>query len=298
MRSLITGGAGFIGSHLADALIQSGHDVTIMDDFSTGRMENINPRCKCPHEVSGYFDHIYHLAAVVGVERVIRFPENTMTVNAGGTLEILKRSFGRIFIASSSEVYGESFEPLSEDMPCKVFPSGDPRLMYTASKLMAEIIALSSGKDVVIGRIFNTVGPRQVGDYGMVLPRFIQWAMEGEPIQVNGDGSQVRCFCHVKDTVDAIMGLMAESAGGIFNIGSDQPIMIRDLAQLVKSIVKSDSQLVFKKGPCMDYQHRVPNIDKIRNITGWRPTRPLDYTIREIADDRREGMPVLQRAVS
>src|SRR5579859_4910005 len=254
-RALITGGAGFIGSHLAERLLDAGQEVTIIDNLSTGQFENIEHLEK---RIGVHFaiedirtaavmdrlvsecDVIYHLAAAVGVFEIVRSPIDTIEVNVGGTETVLRtarRYRRKVLIASTSEVYGKNEKfPFSEDDDRTLGPTTKSRWSYAASKELDEFLALAYHQaarlPVVIFRLFNTVGPRQRGRYGMVLPRFVQWALDNEPIQVYGDGTQRRCFCNVRDVTEAIIGL-AESpraVGEVFNIGSTEEVTIMALA--------------------------------------------------------------------
>lgn len=312
-HALITGGAGFIGSHLAEHLLARGYTVTIIDNLSTGRFENIahlegHPRFHYAIEdirAHAVMDRlvsecnvIYHLAAAVGVFPIVSHPIDTIEVNVGGTevvLQTARRYRRKVLIASTSEVYGKGIKvPFSEDDDRVLGPTTSSRWSYAASKELDEFLALAYHRavnlPVVIMRFFNTTGPRQIGHYGMVLPRFIQWAMADEPIQVYGDGTQTRCFCNVADVVRAVAALgESESAiGQVFNIGSDDEISIHDLAQRVIKRTNSNSEIVFVpyekayEPGFEDMQRRVPDISKIGQAIGWEPTISLDETIDQI----------------
>jgi len=320
-HALITGGAGFIGSHLADRLIAHNHTVTIIDNLSTGRFENIAHLDGHPHfryaiedirnihvldRLVSECDVIYHLAAAVGVKKIISQPIDTIEINIGGTEMVLKtarRYRKKVLIASTSEVYGKGIRfPFHEDDDTVLGPTSRSRWSYAASKAIDEFLALAYhrevGLPVVIFRLFNTVGPRQTGQYGMVLPRFVQAALANQPIPVYGDGQQQRCFCNVFDVVEAIHALAENpaSVGKVFNIGSTEEITILDLAQRVRQRANSQSEVrlipyeeAYEAG-FEDFRRRVPSLDKIRQIIEWEPTTPLDETIDQIIAYYREDM--------
>jgi len=312
-HALITGGAGFIGSHLAEALLARGDRVTVIDNLSTGRFENIAPLAERPNfryaiedirhaavmdRLVSECDVVYHLAAAVGVFAIVHSPIDTLEINVGGTeiaLQTARRYRKKVIITSTSEVYGKGVRvPFNEDDDRILGPTTKSRWSYAASKELDEFLALAYHRavelPVVIVRLFNTVGPRQVGNYGMVVPRFVQWALRGEPIQVYGDGEQSRCFANVHDVVDGIMRLaQAEGAvGQVFNIGNGEEVTIRQLAERVKQLTGSASEIVYVpydeayEAGFEDMRRRVPDVGKIRAVTGWRPTTPLDETIRQI----------------
>lgn len=320
-HALITGGAGFIGSHLAEYLLARGQQVTVIDNLSTGRFENIahlegQPGFRYAIEdirhaavmdrLVSECDVIFHLAAAVGVFSIVHSPIDTLEINVGGTeivLQTARRYRKRVLIASTSEVYGKGVKvPFSEDDDRILGPTTKSRWSYAASKELDEFLALAYHKavnlPVTIVRLFNTVGPRQVGHYGMVVPRFVRWALAGEPIQVYGDGQQSRCFANVHDVVDAIARLAAcdVAIGEVFNIGSHEEITIRELAERVKARTGSQSEIVlipydqaYEVG-FEDMRRRVPDISKIRRVIGWEPTTPLDTTIDQIvAHFRAQG---------
>lgn len=314
IRALITGGAGFIGSHLSERLLASGYHVTVIDNLSTGRLGNIEHLAANPdfsyavedirniHVIDRLVsecDIIFHLAAAVGVRNIIERPINTIEVNIGGTETILKtasRYRRRVLIASTSEVYGKGVNfPFREDDDTLSGPTLRSRWSYAASKAVDEFLAFAYhaeiGLPITLFRLFNTVGPRQVGQYGMVLPRFVRWALANEAIQVYGDGQQQRCFANVYDVVAAIQGLAeCETAvGELYNIGSDEEISILDLAQRVRDRADSASQIelvpyeqAYQQPGFEDFRRRVPSIDKISDAIGWRPSTPLDDTIDQI----------------
>ncbi len=311
MRYLITGGAGFIGSHLAERLLRKGHTVTIVDDLCTGAIQNIESLKSRPgfnYVVDSIFnrpllaeliddhDAIFHLAASVGVRLIVESPVRTIETNVRGTevvLEFANKKKKKVLIASTSEVYGKSMKiPFCEDDDLVMGGTQKGRWSYACSKAIDEFLALAYWKEkglpVVIVRLFNTVGPRQTGRYGMVLPNFVRTALAGQPMTVFGDGTQSRCFCHVTDTVGALTGLIEhpQAVGQIFNVGSAEEITIGDLAILVKEMTGSPSPIQFipydqayEEG-FEDMHRRVPDISKINNLLNFRPT----HDIRQIVD--------------
>lgn len=318
-HALITGGAGFIGSHLAERLIAAGYRVTIIDNLSTGQIANVaaledHPNFRAAIEdirdihvmdrLVSECDVIFHLAAAVGVQRIISEPIETIETNIGGTEVVLKaarRYRKKTLIASTSEVYGKGVRiPFSEDDDCLLGPTIRNRWSYAASKMVDEFLALAyhkeTGLPVTIFRLFNTVGPRQRGQYGMVVPRFVRWALAGEPILVYGDGDQQRCFGNVHDVVKAIHGLAeyAGAVGQVYNIGSGEEVTIRQLAERVRERAGSSSpiQLVpyeeaYETG-FEDFRRRVPSIAKIQSAIGWSPTTALNETIDQIIAYQQE----------
>jgi len=315
MHILITGGAGFIGSHLCDALIAAGHAVTVLDDFSTGRHDNIahlegHPLFKlvCAdiadeqivRECVSQADRVYHLASAVGVRLIVEQPVRTIETIVHGTSVVMKacsRYRKPVLITSTSEVYGKSDKvPFSEEDDLVIGPSPRRRWGYACSKALDEFLAMAywhhSRMPVVIVRLFNTVGPRQSGQYGMVLPRFVQQALKDEPLTVYGDGTQTRCFCHVKDAVSAITRLMElpEARGQVFNVGNREEVSIRELAERVIRITTSRSQIryiPFEEAYGTDFedmQRRVPDLTKIEKAIGYRPRYSLDDIIRDIVE--------------
>ena len=320
MRYFITGGAGFIGSHLSDRLIADGHQVHVYDNLSTGRLANV--RHLISHErfeitvgdildvarmrpLVQRSDRIVHLAAAVGVRLIMEKPVETITTNVGGTEAILKLASERdipVLIASTSEVYGKLMDTedgltsLSEDSDWRLGPTSKRRWAYACSKAMDEFLALAYAAEkqlpVICARFFNTVGPRQSGEYGMVIPRFVQRAMLDEPIVVYGDGSQTRCFNHVQDAVDGVVRLLDEpkAYGEVFNIANTNEISIADLARRIRELAGSSSELqfvpfseVFAHG-FEDMQRRTPNLAKIRGLTGYDPQHSIDDIIRSVID--------------
>ena len=321
-RALITGGAGFVGSHLAEQLLSSGYQVTVIDNLSTGHLRNIS--CVMLHPNFSYAvedirnihvidrlvsecDIIFHLAAAVGVRNIIDRPINTIEVNIGGTETILKtasRYRRRILIASTSEVYGKGVKfPFREDDDTLSGPTRRSRWSYAASKAIDEFLAFAYheevGLPVTLFRLFNTVGPRQVGQYGMVVPRFARWALANETIEVYGDGRQQRCFANVHDVVEAIQGLAeCDSAiGELYNIGSNQEISIMALAKLIRDRADSASEIAlipyeqaYQQPGFEDFRRRVPSIDKIQSAIDWQPSTSLDETIDQIIAYYRDEM--------
>ena len=312
-HALITGGAGFIGSHLAEYLLKRDYTVTIIDDLSTGQFSNITALAKHPSfhfaiedirnamvidRLVSECDVIFHLAAAVGVQKIITQPINTIEINIGGTEVILRtarRYNKKIMVASTSEVYGKGVSfPFREDDDSLMGPTIKSRWSYAASKAIDEFLSLAYhyevGLPVVLFRLFNTVGPRQQSQYGMVLPRFVKWALSDEPIQVYGDGQQQRCFGNVFDVVDAIYRLSVHEAaiGQLYNIGSTEEITILDLAHRVRERVGSSSEIrlipydeAYSPG-FEDFRRRVPSLDKIGEATGWEPSTSLNETIDQI----------------
>ena len=319
MRNLITGGAGFIGSHLAEYLLARGEEVVVWDNLSTGRMQNLRRCLGRPgfQYIIGDFtddpqferivervDVVYHLAAAVGVQLIVNDPVRTIETNIVGGEVALRAAakFGRrVFLASTSEVYGKGIRvPFSEDDDVVYGPTTKRRWNYAISKAVDEFLLLayheSHALPGVVGRLFNTVGPRQVPYYGMVIPRFIEQAKSGADMTVYGDGSQSRCFGHVLDVVPAIYKLVHNDAaiGQIVNLGSDQEITILQLAERVRARVKSSSEIrlvpydVAYRPGFEDMQRRVPDLSKARRLIGYAPTRSLDDVIDDIlADDGR-----------
>jgi UDP-glucose 4-epimerase len=318
MNYLITGGAGFIGTHLTARLLSAGDEVFIIDDLSTGKKENLdsigeNPRLHLfvdsvtnealLSELVEKCEVVFHLAAVVGVKLVAENPLNVLRTNIYGAELLLSSAarFGRkVVLTSSSEVYGKSDDvPLKEDGPM-VFDMSSTTWSYAFSKLIDEFLALKfhreKGLPVVITRLFNVVGPGQVGDYGMVIPRFMQQAASGGPIIVYDDGSQTRSFTYVGDVAEALIQLADcdEAAGGIFNIGSEDPISINELAQRVRRLVNPRAEIkhipfseVFGSGRA-DIRHRVPDISRIKKVIGFKPTLNIDGILEKILEDLKK----------
>jgi len=318
MKILITGGAGFIGSHLAERLLKAGRQVTVVDNLSTGSLTNIEAFLKeaefdfvegdiqngeLMEKLIERCDEIIHLAAAVGVKLIVEAPVRTIETNIGGTEVVLDATnkFGKkILIASSSEVYGKSEAvPFCEDDDIVLGSTIFSRWSYACSKAIDEFLGLAFyqqyGLGVVIARFFNTIGPRQTGQYGMVVPRFVQRALRNEPVLVYGTGEQRRCFCYVGDVVEAIVGLMSceEAAGKVYNIGSTEEISIDGLAD--KIIEMTDSQSIKEFVPYEaaygraidDMMRRMPNLERIRETIGWEPRTGLEEALNLIIESER-----------
>ena len=312
--ALITGGAGFIGSHLAELLLSEGWAVWALDDLSTGSYENVAHLRDNEHfhlvvdtmlsrtvvnELVNKVDVVYHLGAAVGPRLIVEEPVRTIVTNLEGSEIVLDHCarFGkRVLIASTSEVYGDhrTTEPLHEDARRVYGPTTQKRWLYADSKAMDEYLALAYRQErnleFVIARLFNTVGPRQSGQYGMVVARFVQAAVTGAPLEIHGDGNQTRTFCHVRDTIRALHGLMESPAttGEIYNVGSKNWISIAELAQRVLELTGSRSELVHVPyeqvygGGIDDMLHRLPAIEKIREAIDWQPERTLDEILTDV----------------
>lgn len=315
MKVLITGGAGFIGSHLAERLLSEGNEVFVIDNLWTGKLANIAAvqnherfhlvvdtilNEAVMNELIFKADHIYHLAAAVGVRNIMDHPVETLDINVKGTETVLRlanKFKKKVFVASTSEIYGKHVEhSLSEDDNRVMGTVKKRRWAYACSKTLDEFLALAYFEEkklpVVIGRLFNTVGPRQTGQYGMVLPTFVQSALLGRPITVFGDGNQTRSFTHVNDVINAVTGLMAEprAEGDVFNIGSDKEVTINELACRVKELTGSSSEIEhipYEKayGPGFeDMERRCPDISRIRALIGFNPTYDLDTIITSVIE--------------
>ncbi|MBN1666894.1 MAG: GDP-mannose 4,6-dehydratase [Anaerolineales bacterium] len=328
-HALITGGAGFIGSHLAEALLRKGQQVTIIDNLSTGRFENIAVLTEHPNfryvidtitnemvmdRLASECDVIYHLAAAVGVRLIVERPVHTIETNVMGTeavLQAARRYKAQVLIASTSEVYGKGNRvPFSEDDDVVLGPTVRSRWSYAATKMVDEFLGLAyyqeQGLPVTFFRLFNTVGPRQVGRYGMVIPRFVQQALQGEPLTIYGDGQQSRCFMHVSDAVEAIIALGQTPAaiGQVFNVGATEEITIFDLARTVLAVLDGQEQLPAKDDARLhfipyeqaytegfeDMRRRVPDISKIQQATGWQPTHDLRAILNDVIADQRQQL--------
>jgi UDP-glucose 4-epimerase len=316
---LITGGAGFIGSHLAEALVTEGKEVFVIDDLSTGSLANIahlrdNPsfhftkgstlQADILEPLVAEVDFVYHLAAAVGVELVVRSPVHTIEDNVRGTETVLAAAAKRktaLLLTSTSEVYGKSqHDRFHEDDDLLIGPPAFGRWSYACSKLLDEFLALAYWRErklpVFVVRLFNTVGQRQTGRYGMVVPRFVEAAAHDEPMLIHGDGKQTRCFCHVTDVVRALLALpnQPRAVGQVYNVGSTEEVSIRELAQRVKRLAESRSELrlipydqAYTKG-FEDMRRRVPSTDKIYQLMGWRPTKSLDEILRVMIEYQRD----------
>ncbi|MEE4358644.1 MAG: GDP-mannose 4,6-dehydratase [Desulfococcaceae bacterium] len=321
MRVLITGGAGFIGSHLCDALLERGDQVDIIDDLSTGKFENIsrlldNPKFRFVddsvlNEKMMYLliercDIIYHLAAAVGVQLIVDEPVRTIETNIRGTeivLNLAKKFRKKVLLASTSEIYGKSTHvPFKEEDDRLLGSTIYSRWSYSTSKAVDEFLGLAYAKQyqlpVVITRFFNTVGPRQTGQYGMVIPRFTEAALQNRPLRVFGSGKQTRCFGYVGDVVRAIIALMEkkEAEGEIFNVGSDQEISIADLAEKIIRLTGSQSEIKYISyeeaygQPFDDMERRVPSLDKISRTIGYHPEVDLEELLMKVIEYSRQKM--------
>lgn len=329
MRYLITGGAGFIGSHLADELLRRGHSVHALDDLSTGSIANIrhlrgHPRfdytidschnSRLVAELVDESDAIFHLAAAVGVELIVASPVRTIETNVHCTEVVLAQASKKrrpVFIASTSEVYGKSADiPFREDGDLVMGATDRGRWSYACSKAIDEFLALAHyrerGLPTVVARLFNTVGPRQTGQYGMVVPKFVGQALAGSPITVFGDGGQRRCFCHVEDVVRALVDLMesGEHYGQVFNVGSDQEVTIDELAHRVRAASGSQSEIThipyeeaYEAG-FEDMTRRIPDTSKIRQAIGWERRHDLDRILADVIAHHRESDPIAVLRVS
>lgn len=315
MKILVTGGAGFIGSHLVEELLRNGEEVAVMDNLSTGRLDNLKQVLDHPHfhltvgtimnektmdELIQRVDRIYHLAAAVGVRLIMDRPIETIETNVRGTeivLEIANRYKKKVLLASTSEIYGNHVEHTLQEDDNRILGSvRKRRWAYASSKTIDEFLALAYYLEkklpVVIARIFNTVGPRQTGQYGMVIPNFVQAALLGKPIRVYGNGKQSRSFNHVSDTVSALIGLMNESLaeGDVFNVGNDQEITIENVAKKIKQMTHSPSPIEYVPyekaygAGFEDMQRRTPNIEKIQSLIGYKPRMQLEEILQSVID--------------
>jgi UDP-glucose 4-epimerase len=330
-RALITGGAGFIGSHLAEALLARGHSVTVIDNLSTGRFENIQHLVDHPlfrfaidtitnevvmDRLASECDVIFHLAAAVGVMLIVENPVNTIETNVMGTESVLKAALryrAKVLLASSSEVYGKGNQlPFNEEDDVVLGPTSRSRWAYAVSKMVDEFLALAyhheKGLPVVIFRLFNTVGPRQTGQYGMVIPRFAQQALKGENLNVYGDGLQSRCFLHVSDAVEAILALAdcRDAVGKVFNVGAVEEITIRELAQKILALAQQKTGMPADKASgeriayipydqayavgFEDMRQRVPDISLIKQYTSWSPKHSLDDVLLDVLDEQLRSL--------
>jgi UDP-glucose 4-epimerase len=318
MRALITGGAGFIGSHLADRLLDRGDKVVLLDDLSTGRLSNIehlNGRSDAEFvlgsilntdlvdSVVSRVDAIFHLAAAVGVNLIVEKPLESLITNIRGTETVVEKAHKyskRILVMSTSEIYGKNTsDSLSEDDDRILGSPLKSRWSYSEAKAIDEILAYTywreKGLETVIIRLFNTVGPRQTGSYGMVVPRFVGQALRHQPLTIFGDGTQTRCFCHVGDVVDGLVALSEhpEAFGKVFNLGGAEEISIGDLAERIIELAGSDSEVeyipydtAYEEG-FEDMARRVPNTDRARQLVGFEPSVGLDDIIRSVIEDQQ-----------
>jgi len=319
MRVLITGGSGFVGSHLSEALLDRGDEVFILDNLSTGSIENVvhlkgNPRFHYTidtvsnepllAELIDRCDIVVHLAAAVGVKLIVEQPVHTIETNVHGTEVVLKHANKKkklVLIASTSEVYGKSADvPFREDADLVLGATAKQRWAYACSKMIDEFLALAYWKEkklpVIIVRLFNTVGPRQTGQYGMVIPNFVRQALAGQPITVFGDGTQSRSFTYVGDVVKAMVALIDEprAIGQVFNIGNGKEISIRQLAEKIKTMTGSSSEIVLVpyekayEAGFEDMPRRVPDLARIRALVGYAPTVELDETLTRVIEHFRQ----------
>jgi UDP-glucose 4-epimerase len=323
MRVLITGGAGFIGSHLAERLLESGHRVEVLDDLSTGAIENIRhlrqderfsytiDSCISERVVAELVDEadvVFHLAAAVGVDLIVEAPVRTIQTNVHSTEVVLSQAAKKlkpVVLTSTSEVYGKSNHvPFVEEGDMVMGPTTKPRWSYACSKAIDEFLALAYWKErklpTVVVRLFNTAGPRQTGQYGMVIPKFVRWALADRDVQVYGDGSQSRCFCHVEDAVSGLCALMDDEAhyGEVYNLGSREEVTIMDLARRVVELAGSSATIVTvpydeaHEHGFEDMLRRLPDTSKLERAVGWRPTRSLDQILADvIAYERTKALP-------
>lgn len=317
--ALITGGAGFIGSHLAELLLARGWEVSVVDDLSTGSIRNIEHLKGRPgwRSIIGSItdtplmagevdraDVVFHLAAAVGVRLIVEDPVRTIETNIRGTeivLELANKKKKRVLITSTSEVYGKNNKvPFREEDDLVLGSTTRPRWSYACSKAIDEFLALAYHSQhklpVIVVRLFNTVGPRQTGQYGMVIPRFVQQALTGQPLSVYGDGSQTRAFCHVADVVQALLALVEEpmAYGQIFNVGAQREVSILDLAKLVVQLTESKSiieTIPFEKAYSANFEdlaRRVPDTTRLRGLVDFQPRKTLEDIIRDVAEHARK----------
>jgi len=316
MKALVTGGAGFIGSHLAERLLKDGNKVLVIDNLSTGSLGNIESfkkhsgfefvegdilNAELIKPLVEQSEAVFHLAAAVGVKLIAEDPVHTIKTNIGGTeivLDIANKFGKKILIASSSEVYGKNEAvPFCEDDDIVLGSTSLSRWSYACSKAIDEFLGLAFyqqyGLSVVIGRFFNTIGPRQTGRYGMVVPRFVQSALRNEPVLIYGTGKQTRCFCYVTDLVEAIISLMncKQAEGKVYNIGSNEEIAIEELADKIIEMTGSKSKKQFVSyeaaygRPIEDMMRRVPNVEQIKKTIGWEPKTSLTEALQNIIDN-------------
>jgi UDP-glucose 4-epimerase len=326
MKALLTGGAGFVGSHLAEALLDRGHEILVIDDLSTGAMENITRLKSRPGfeyvidtvmndrlmaELVDRSDMVFHLAAAVGVKLIVEAPVRTIETNVHGTEVVLTHANKKgklVVIFSTSEVYGKSLAvPFREDADLVLGPTPKHRWAYACSKAIDEFLALAYYRErklpVIVVRLFNTVGPRQTGRYGMVIPTFVQQALAGQPITVFGDGTQTRSFTDVADVVEGLIRLAGEprAVGQVFNIGNTEEVSILELAHRVRTMTESTSEIVlvpydkaYEEG-FEDMPRRVPDLTKIHTLVGYRPTLALDDILRRVVEHTRASLQAVAR---
>jgi len=323
VRYLITGGAGFMGSHLADALLRRGDSVTVIDDLSTGSIANIAHLKKNPRfsyvidtimnvpllaELVDGADQVFHLAAAVGVRLIVESPVRTIETNVKTTELVLAaacKKRKKVFVASTSEVYGKSVDvPFREDGDLVLGATTRGRWSYACSKAIDEFLAIAYWRErrcpTLVARFFNTVGPRQTGRYGMVVPRFVKQALANEPLTVHGDGQQTRCFTHVSDAVRAAIGLMDsdKTVGEVFNVGNEEEITILELATRIRQLAESDSEIVLVPYEeaygenFEDMPRRVPSLVKIRKVIGYEPRMGLEETLQSVIAHQRARQPL------
>ena len=323
MRYLITGGAGFMGSHLAEALLRRGDSVTVIDDLSTGSIANIAHLKKNPRfsyvidtimnvpllaELVDGADQVFHLAAAVGVRLIVESPVRTIETNVKTTELVLAaacKKRKKVFVASTSEVYGKSVDvPFQEDGDLVLGATTRGRWSYACSKAIDEFLAIAYWRErrcpTLVARFFNTVGPRQTGRYGMVVPRFVKQALANEPLTVHGDGQQTRCFTHVSDAVRAAIGLMDsdKTVGEVFNVGNEEEITILELATRIRQLAESDSEIVLVPYEeaygenFEDMPRRVPSLVKIRKVIGYEPRMGLEETLQSVIAHQRARQPL------
>ena len=315
-RTLVTGGAGFIGSHLVDELVAQGQRVVVLDDLSTGRHDNLRQHAGNPDvefvlgsilnealvdDVVSRCDAVFHLAAAVGVNLIVERPLESLATNIRGSEVVLDKchKYGRkVLVSSTSEIYGKNTsDALGEDDDRILGSPLKTRWSYSEAKAIEEVLAhvywREKGLPTVIVRLFNTVGPRQVGHYGMVIPRLVSQALRGAPLTVYGSGDQTRCFCHVSDVVDALLGMVEATGaeGQVFNVGSQEEVSIRELAERVRALTGSSREIVLVpydeayEAGFEDMQRRRPDTSKIHGLLGWSPTRNLDDIVLSVAAD-------------
>lgn len=321
MQVLITGGAGFIGSHLTDRLIAEGHVVTVLDDFSSGRRENLagvaqSPRLRVAEgsvldaalvsDLVARAETVFHLAAAVGVRLIMDAPSRSILTNVNGTENVLKAAVAhgrQTFVASTSEVYGKASKfPVREDDDLTIGSTRNLRWSYACAKTLDEFLTFAYVREAalpaVVLRFFNTAGPRQTGRYGMVLPTFVQAALEGRPLQVHGTGAQTRCFGHVSDVIEAMIRLMTVPAahGQVFNVANDEEVSIRGLAERVVALTGSESRIEFVPYSSVypegfeDMARRLPDVSKLERCIGFRPRRGLDEIIADVISEKRAAL--------